>query len=166
MNEEMMAAWMEVAAPSKEHEYLKRIEGTWKAKTKFWMGPGTDPQESEGTMTAKLIMGDRFLQSNYEGDTPWGPFSGMAVDGYDRISKQYTGFWMDSMGTIMMLFKGDCAGDVRTMMCDFVDPSGKPAKMKGVTTIVSDKEHKYESWCHAPDGEMFQNMEINYTRAK
>lgn len=68
------------------------------------------------------------------------------------------------MGTIMMLFEGDRDGDVRTMMCDHVDPTGKPAKTKGVTTIVGDNEHKYESWAQAPDGEMFQNMEIIYKR--
>ena len=45
-----MAAWMQVAAPGEEHEYLKRLIGTWKAKTKFWMDPDGPPQESEGTM--------------------------------------------------------------------------------------------------------------------
>ena len=35
MNEQMMAAWMEVASPAKEHEYLKRLQREWKARTKF-----------------------------------------------------------------------------------------------------------------------------------
>ncbi len=68
------------------------------------------------------------------------------------------------MGTIMMVFEGDLEGDVRTMVCDYVDPTGKPSKMKGVTTIVSENEHKYESWGQTPTGETFQNMEIIYTR--
>ena len=164
MNEEQMAAWMEVGSPASEHEYLKKLEGTWKAKLKFWMAPNTEPQESEGTSTNKLILGDRFLQGNYEGQTPWGAFSGMSIDGYDRIRNKYTGLWMDSMGTIMMVFEGSVDGNVRTMMCDFVDPSGKPSQMKGVTTIVSENEHKYESWAQTPDGDTFQNMEILYTR--
>jgi len=164
MTEEQMAAWMEVASPAGEHEYLKRFEGTWKAKTKFWMAPNTPPQESAGTMTSKPILGGRFLQANYEGQTPWGEFSGMAIDGFDRIRKKYTGVWMDSMGTIMMVFEGDRDGDVRTMTCNYVDPMGKPSQMKGVTTIVSENEHKYESWAETPDGDSFQNMEIIYTR--
>ncbi len=164
MNEEQMAAWMEFASPGREHEYLKRFEGSWKAKTKFWMAPNTPPQESEGTMTSKLILGGRFIQANYEGQTPWGEFSGMAIDGFDRIRKKYTGIWMDSMGTIMMVFEGDLKGDVRTMTCDYIDPTGKPSKMKGVTTIVSENEHKYESWAEAPNGDSFQNMEMIYTR--
>ncbi len=164
MTEEQMAAWMEVASPSKEHEYLKRLEGTWQAKTKFWMAPNTPPQESEGAMTGKLIMDGRFIQANYEGMTPWGQFSGMAIDGFDRIRKKYTGIWMDSMGTMMMVFEGDVEGDVRTMISNYIEPTGNPGQMKGVTTIVSENEHKYESWAKTPDGEMFQNMEIVYTR--
>ena len=164
MDEAQMAAWMELAAPSKEHEYLKRLEGTWKARTKFWMSPDQPPQESQGTMTNKLILGDRFLQSNYEGDTPWGPFSGMAIDGFDRIKKKYTGLWMDSMGTAMMVFEGDRDGDVKTMFSECVDPTGKQAKTKGVTTILSRDEHRYESYVSAPNGETFKNMEIVYTR--
>lgn len=164
MNEEQMAAWMEVASPGQEHEFLKKMEGSWKAKTKFWMDPSQPPQESEGTMTAKMILGGRFLQSSYEGKTPWGDFSGIAIDGFDRIRKKYQGIWMDSMGTIMMIFEGDCAGDVRTMICDFVDPMGNDSRMKGVTTLVGDKEMKYESWAQTPDGKTFQNMEIVYTR--
>ena len=164
MTEEQMAAWMAVAAPSDEHGYLKRMEGTWKAKTKFWMAPNTPPQESEGTMTSKMVLGGRFLQANYEGMTPWGEFNGMAIDGYDRTRSKYTGIWMDSMGTMMMIFEGSRDGDVRTMMSDYVDPSGKPSQMKGVTTIVSDNEHKYESWAQTPEGDTFQNMEIVYKR--
>ena len=71
---------------------------------------------------------------------------------------------MDSMGTMMMVFEGDCSGDVRTMMSDFTDPMGNQSNMKCVTTIVSDNELKYESWAPGPDGKTFQNMEIVYTR--
>ena len=159
-----MAAWMEFASPSKEHEFLKRLEGAWKAQCKFWMQPGAPPQESEGTLKATLILGGRFLQSHYEGKTTWGEFTGMAIDGYDRIRKKYVGTWMDTMGTIMMVFEGEAQGNVRTMMGDFVDPAGKPNKMKGVTTIVSANEHKYEAWCTTPEGETFQNMEMVYTK--
>lgn len=164
MTEEQLAAWMEVAGPSREHEFLERMEGNWKATTKWWMGPDTEPQVSEGTMTGKMILGGRFLESIYAGQTPWGEFSGRAIDGFDRIRKKYVGIWMDSMGTMMMNFEGDLEGDKRTMLCEFTGPTGQPGKMKGVTTIVSDNEYRYESWAETPDGETFQNMEIIYTR--
>jgi hypothetical protein len=40
----------------------------------------------------------------------------------------------------------------------------KPSKMKTVTTIVSDTEHKFEYFTPGPDGKFFRGMEMNYTR--
>ncbi len=164
MNDEMMQAWMKVAAPAEEHEFLKRLAGDWKASTTFWMAPDAPPATSDGTMKGVMLLGDRFLQSTYEGDTPWGPFSGMAIDGYDRIRNVHVGIWMDSMGTVMMNFEGSAEGDVRTMTCNFTSPTGEPATMRGITTIVSDNEYRYESYASGPDGSEFKNMEIVYTR--
>lgn len=42
--------------------------------------------------------------------------------------------------------------------------SGNPAKMKGVTTVVSDDGHRYEAWNESPGGELFKSMEIVYKR--
>ncbi len=67
----------------------------------------------------------------------------------------------------MMVFEGTCdaGGNVRTMLAEYTDPmTGKPAKMKGVTTIVGENEHRYEAWNTGPDGEFFRTMEVVYTR--
>lgn len=163
--DEQMAAWMKYASPGEEHEFLKKLAGTWKAKVKWWMKPDDPPQESDGTANNEMILGGRFLQSRFHGATPFGDFEGMALDGYDRINKRYCGIWIDSMGTIMMVFSGQVEGDVRTMTCDYTNPmTGKPSRMKGVTTVVSADEHRYESWAEGPDGKMYRNMEIVYTR--
>ena len=163
--DEQMAAWMKYASPSEEHEFLKKMSGTWTAAVKMWMGPDGPPQESTGTATNELMMDGRFLHCRFEGQTPWGPFSGMAIDGFNRIDNKYQGIWMDSMGTIMMVFEGEADGNVRTMTCQYTNPmTGKPTKMKGVTTIVDENGHRYESWAEGPDGKTFKNMEIVYTR--
>ena len=163
--EEQMAAWMKYASPDKEHEFLKKMSGNWKAAVKMWMDPNQPPQESSGTATNELLMDGRFLQCRFDGKTPWGDFSGMSIDGFNRIDKKYQGVWMDSMGTIMMVFAGEADGDVRTMFCDYTNPmTGKTTTTKGVTTIVSENEHRYESWADGPDGKTFKNMEIVYSR--
>jgi hypothetical protein len=164
MDEQQMAEWMKLASPTEEHDYLRRLKGEWKADVKMWMDPAAPPMESTGKMTSKLILGDRFLQSDFVGDpSPKGNFLGMAIDGYDRINQKYLGSWMDTMGTGWMVFEGKAEGDVRTMMCDFTDPGGNKQKMKGVTTIVNDDEYRYESFVQTPQGE-FKNMEISYKR--
>ena len=163
--DEQMAAWMKYADPSEEHEFLKKLSGTWTATIKMWMKPDDPPQESTGTASNEMIMGGRFLHCRFDGKTPWGDFQGMSIDGFNRIDRKYQGIWLDSMGTIMMAFEGEAEGNVRTMMCNYTNPmTGKPTKMKGVTTIVSDTEHRYVSWAEGPDGKMFQNMEIIYKR--
>lgn len=163
--EDAMAAWAKYAEPGEEHAYLQRMEGSWNARVKFWMQPGADPQESEGKMSNQLILGGRFLQSNYEGDTPMGPFQGFSLDGYDKLEEKYVGVWADTMGTMMMVFRGHVEDDVRTMIAEYKDPmSGNPTKMKGVTTIVGENEHKYQGYGLMPNGEWFQQMEIVYTR--
>ena len=69
------------------------------------------------------------------------------------------------MGTMMIVFEGEVDGNVRTMTCQYTNPmTGKSTKMKGVTTIVGENGHRYESWAERPDGKAFKNMEIVYTR--
>ena len=113
--DEQMAAWMKYASPAEEHEFLKKLSGNWTATVKMWMNPDDPPQESTGTATNELIMDGRFLQCRFEGKTPWGDFSGMAIDGFNRIDKKYQGIWMDSMGTIMMVFEGEADGNIRNV---------------------------------------------------
>jgi hypothetical protein len=163
--DEQMAAWMKYASPSEEHEFLKKLSGTWNASVKMWMKPDDPPQESKGTAKNEMIFDGRYLVSKFDGDTPFGKFQGMAVDAYDRINEKYSGIWLDSMGTLIMVFEGQAEGNVRTMVSEFTNPmTGKPAKMKGVTTIVGEDEHRYESWTDGPDGKLYKNMEIVYKR--
>jgi hypothetical protein len=167
MDEQQMAAWMETANPSTEHEFLKKLVGTWKSNVKMWMQPGAPPVESTGTMTNEMILGGRFLRSSYAGGSPMGgEFGGLAIDGFNRIEKKYVGIWIDTMSTSMMFFEGTAEGNVRTSLCKFTDPRCASILMKAVTTIVNDNEHCYESFAQ-PEGatEFVKNMEITYTRA-
>ena len=159
--DEQMEAWMKFAQPGEEHAWLRRLIGAWKAEAKFWSKPGEPPQESEGKQTNEWLLGERFVRSVYEGETPWGEFTGMAIDGFDRQKGKYVGIWIDSMSTVMMVFEGAVEGNVRTMVAELADPmTGEPVKMRGVTTIVSeDESHMVNA-----QGE-FKNMEIVYRRA-
>jgi hypothetical protein len=163
-----MAAWMKYAQPGDGHRFLRQLAGSWKASTKLWMEPGGPPMESTGTSVNELIMGGRYLKSDYTGELMKMPFQGMALDGFDNRSQKHTGIWIDSMGTAMMVFEGACdeEGKLRTMIAEFTDGlSGRPARMKGVTTVVGENEHRYEAWTTGPDGESFKTMEIVYKRS-
>jgi hypothetical protein len=96
------------------------------------------------------------------------PFQGMSLDGFDNRKQEHTGVWIDSMGTVMMVFEGACdqKGEIRTMIAEYTDGlSGRLAQMKGVTTVVGENEHRYEAWTTGPDGEPFRTMEIIHRRS-
>jgi len=57
----------------------------------------------------------------------------------------------------------DPSGKVRTMIAEYANPMGGTLKSKGVTTLINDKQFKYEGFNVTPEGEQKQ-MEILYTR--
>ena len=162
MNEEM-AAWMALSEPSKEHEFLERLVGTWNARTRFWMAADAPPIESSGVSTNEMILGGRFLQSMFVGEM-FGPFEGIGIDGFDRLHEKYVSIWMDNMGTMIMNFEGRVQGDVRTLMSEMVGPDGEKSTMKWITTIVGHNEHMAEGYEAKPGGGFRKTMGIVFTR--
>jgi hypothetical protein len=165
----MMEDMMKMAQPGPEHDLLKKFAGEWDAACKFWNLDGSDGGASKGIMHAKMILGDRYLQLNYEGemDMPNGkmPFKGMGIGGFDRGKKKYVNFWIDEMSTGAMITEGTCDGKVLTCEGTATDPmSGQPMKVKEVITDIDNDHHKYELWMNNLEGKMMKMMEIMYTR--
>src|SRR4051812_43740182 len=106
--------YMKMARPGAEHQRLKDVAGEWDADSKFW-NPDGSTSASKGVMHARMILGDRYLQLNYEGQADMGngplPFKGMGIGGYDRVKKKYTNVWVDEMSTGMMITEGTCDGN-------------------------------------------------------
>ena len=156
-----------LAAPGPEHEFFQHLAGNWNTESTFWMDPSQPPMITLGKATSQLIMGGRFLQSEFTGDFMGMPFQGLGIDGYDRVQEKFVSVWMDNMGTMIMKMEGslDDSGKILTMTSEYIDPmTRKPTQMKTVTTIVSDTEHKFEYFTPGPDGKFFRGMEMNYTR--
>lgn len=120
----------EMPKPGKEHEFLKKVEGTWEVTTK--MGG----QESKGTATYKMDLGGFWLTSTFEGEAFGTKFSGKGVEGYCPIKKKYTTTWTDSMSPSMVVMEGTYDEKTKTMTQTGDGPdmmSGKMAKYKSVT---------------------------------
>jgi hypothetical protein len=158
-----------MAAPSEEHERLKPFVGAFKAEVKMWMGPG-DPAISTGVMVNELDLGGRFLRETYTGDPSEGPFpefEGRGYWGYNKVSGQYEGFWIDTASTVMQSETGDVddSGKVWTMMGEMDNPqTGQKIKKKSVITLVDDDHHRMEMFFEGPDGSEMKGMEIRYVR--
>jgi hypothetical protein len=169
MDPSMMDAMMKAGTPGDAHKRLDGMAGTWDTKIKFWMMPGGEPMTSTGVSTAQWVLGGRYLEQRFKGDMGGMPFEGIGYSGYDNVKKQYWGTWMDNMSTSMMTSTGTASADGKVW--DFVatmsDPmTGKDTQSKERVTIHDADHHTMEMWGPGPDGKMFKNLEITYTRKK
>lgn len=165
-----MEAMMKAATPGENHKHLQRYVGDWTYNIKTFMAPGQPAMESKGTMHAEPILGGRYVQSVYKGDFMGHPFEGRSTDGYDNVSKQFVGSWVDNMGTGIMNSTGSCdAGcKVYNTTADMMDPvSGKKVATKSTTTWSDDSHFKMEMFMVDPaSGQSVKTMEIDAQRKK
>jgi hypothetical protein len=150
----------EMPKPGKEHELLKKMEGTWDVTTK--MGG----QESKGTATYKMDLGGFWLLSTFEGEFGGAKFSGKGTDGYCPIKKKYTATWTDSMSPSMVVLEGTYDEKAKTLTLTGEGPdmmTGKMAKYKSVTTLTDADSMVFSMYMGDAKEPAFV---MNYKRAK
>lgn len=169
MDAAMMEAMMKAGTPGDAHKKLDGMVGTWDTKITVWAMPGLPPMTSAGSSTNAWVMGGRYLEQRFKGDFAGMPFEGIGYSGYDNVKKQYWGTWMDNMSTSMMTSTGTASADGKTweFTATMTDPmTGKDTTAKEKITVTDHDHHTMEMWVTGPDGKMFKNMEIAYTRKK
>jgi hypothetical protein len=153
-----------LTVPSDPHELLAGTVGDWALTIRVWSAPNTEPQESAGTATGRWILGERFVQTTFEGEVMGREFEALKIEGYENATQEYVSTWRDNLGTYTTIFRGRCGTtcEVRTMTAEFHDPvSTKKLKIKGVTTLTDEEGgYTYESFVVTPDGQEFKNMEL------
>jgi hypothetical protein len=163
----MMAAMEKAGTPGEEHKKLDAFTGSWDTKVTFWPVPGADPMTMNGTSEARWIMGGRAIEEKFKGSFMGQPFEGMGYSGYDNVRKAYWATWMDNMSTGFFLSTGTADGNSWTYSGMMPDPmSGKDVRAESRVTVKDANTHVMEMWGTGPDGKMFKNMEMVYTRRK
>jgi len=153
----------DLTIPGEPHELLAGTVGDWSLTIRIWTAPDTEPVESTGTASGRWILGDRFVETTYEGEVMGRPFEALKIEGFEKASKEYVTTWRDNLGTYTMIFRGKCGTTclTRTMTADFLDPvSSQKLRIKGVTTLTEDEGYSYESFVMTSDGTEFKNMEL------
>ena len=161
----MMAEYMKMASPGPNHERLKQFAGSWKTVTKGFMAPG-EPQVSEGTAEASMILDGRYLREDVNSTWMGAPFHGFGLTGYDNMKQTYVGTWADTMGTGLLATTGtaDPSGKVLTSTATYTDPVTKQSSvMKMVNKVVDANKHILSIY-DVRDGKETLTMEITYTR--
>jgi hypothetical protein len=153
-----------LTVPSEPHELLAGTVGDWSLTIRVWSSPDAEPVESTGSASGRWILGDRFVETTFEGEVMGRPFEALKIEGYETANQEYVSTWRDNLGTYTMIFRGRCASTcaTRTMTAEFRDPvTSKKLKIKGVTTLTDEEGgYTYESLVVTPDGQEFKNMEL------
>jgi hypothetical protein len=160
---ELMKKMEAAGAPGPAHKALGALTGNWKAKVKCWMEPGGPPNVSQGTSKTSWIMGGRFLEEDFHGETMGKPFNGRCLMGFDNAKQKFNCVWFDDVHTSMFTSegKGDDGFKVITLegKADCLMTGRKDMAVKQVVRVVSPDKHVLEMF---NDGA--KSMEITYTR--
>jgi hypothetical protein len=158
----------ELATPGEHHAHLAALAGSWTASGTYWL-PSGETATSNGTIENRWILGGLFLESHITAELLGETYEGRAIDGYDYITEQYMGSYVDNLGSFVLSFTGTCDQDgrVRTMRAEFIDPVwGTRMVNRSVTTIIDENTYRYESWLEHEDGREFKQMEFTATRVR
>ncbi len=145
--------------PGKEHDTLKKLEGTW--DTTMSMGG----KDEKGTTVYKMDLNGFWLSSTMECKIEGFAFTGKGLDGYCPIKKKYVSIWTDSMGPSPVLMDGTYDADKKTLTMTGEGPSmeGKMTKYKSVTEHTDADAMKMSMWIGDGKEPMFT---VSYKRKK
>ncbi|MEO1615720.1 MAG: DUF1579 domain-containing protein [Planctomycetota bacterium] len=162
---EMMDKWMKFAEPGPPHEQFKRLVGKWTTVSEEYQSNPDNPPKSEGTAEFELIMGGRYLKTNYAASFSGMPMEGMGIQGYDNQQKKYVGMWIDNFGTGILTSTGtyEVASNTLTELAKGSGPMG-PIKMKMVTKYESKDKFTLSIYTIKDDGSSKLDMVITHTR--
>ncbi|MBL8497913.1 DUF1579 domain-containing protein [Nitrosomonas sp. JL21] len=165
-SEEMVEIYTKLAAPGEPHRLLASLAGNWTTTTKEWMDPQKQPTESTGSVEAKMILGERFLQQQISGTMHGRPHTGIWTVGYDNLLKRYVSSWIDSMSTQIFMMDGTASADGRTITFtgQHAEVGGGHMSHRAVWKIVDGNNQEFVMYgAHHGAAEM-KMMEVVYTR--
>jgi hypothetical protein len=166
--QKQMQDMMAMVMPGPNHELMKKLVGEFDYTITMVM-PGSPAQEYKGHRSAKMILGDRYLDETYTGTFMGMPFEGHGTMAYDNVQKKFLSTWIDNMGTGIMFDSGtaDAAGTTWTMAGDMADPqTGKMTPTRSVTKLVDADHMTMDMFGPGPDGKEMKMMTIAATRSK
>lgn len=130
--EEAMERMTEMAAPGAAHAALMARAGTWVVDSKYRMSPDAEWIVGRATVTAKPVLGGRYLLEEHDMEMLGTPMSGFLFLGFDNLTQEYTSLWMDTTSTWWVEARGTRGADgVTNMSGTMKDIAGtRPYRMK------------------------------------
>jgi hypothetical protein len=156
-----------VDVPGPAHQRLGDLAGTWDVTIRYKLGD--KEHEGKASCEAKWILEGRFLQQDYKSNFQGKPYEVIQLLGYDSAAKKSIEIKLDNLSTGVMHNEGSISedGKVITNLGKSLDPAtGKPYKLRTVTTIV-DHDHFTLEWFGTEDGgKESRVVSMSHTRRK
>lgn len=162
---EMMQKYEEAARPGEFHGKLKSLAGRWQVTAEFGGPEGT--MTSRGQATNEMVLGDRFLKQEFNGEMMGRQFEGIGYTGYDNTGRQYQSVWLDSMSSAMFMTEGevDEGGNVISFTGEAMCPlTNQMKRFRHVLRIEGDDRYLFEMYEPGENGEMTRTTTMTYTR--
>ncbi len=175
----ILLSWSATAQPAPSQEgkpakgpdkRLQYFVGSWDVTVKFKLPNGE--HEGKARCDGKLVLDDKFLHQEYKSMFGGQPLTVWQLTGYDSIQKKYVEFELhsDGSGTHTLHNEGSFSDDgkVLTLAGDSMDGmTGKPVKLRTVTTIVDDDHFTLEWFFKEPGGSSEERkVVLSHTRRK
>lgn len=145
-------------APPAELKNLAWMLGDFNADLKMFEPGQTEGAPMPGSTTAKMSLGDVYIESRFEADMGGMTMTGLQMTSYDSAKKQYVAWWFDSMAPGVLEMRGRLTGQVLVLKSEPIEIPGMPGKHAFRATYGLKGAGKYLFRLEMNSGEGFYKM--------
>lgn len=137
--------------------------GEWDVTMKVRMAPDADWMESKGSAKTVMELDGCVQRMYFDGEMMGMPFKGQDTLTYNRETKQFESFWIDSMSAHASVSYGNWEGDALVSNSEDVN-MGQKYHMRTTTKKVSDNEVHFVMEMSMDGEDYFESMKMVYTK--
>lgn len=157
------------AEPTKEHQWLQQLVGSWTYEGSCVMGPDKPPGKTRGRETVRSLGGLWVVVEGSSEMPDGGSFEMVMQIGFDPAVGRYKGTWIGSPMPMLWLYDGDVDATGRVLTLGARGPSmagdGSMANYQDIIEIVGSDSRRFRSRVQKPDGTWHEFITADYRRA-
>jgi hypothetical protein len=139
------AEMMRLGQPGPEHAVLKGWEGSWTGSGTYTPARGAPPTPFTSTLTSKMTLGGRFLESRGIDDFGGMKMESVAYLGYDNSKKKYVNVMLYDMSTAIGTSEGPYDAATKTFTMTGTESMGdKTRSIKYVMRMDGPDQFSFE----------------------
>ena len=122
---------------------------------------------TEGRSVCESILGGRYFSTKETATFMGMPFEGSSIIGYDNATQKFFSYWIDNMGTGVLMTEGtyDEATKTFTFAGSGTGPTGE-YKVREIIQNINDDESMFTMYMEEGGNPEMKMMEIKSTRIK